>query len=795
MDRNENKNRKNTVFAAAGEKLRGFMRQYVHLPGTNEAERQSELNRRLKTVARGVGFAFLGLLLSRAELPFGVDPFGSALLCAADVYTPYIYVGLAVSSLFSASPLAYFLMYSLGLLLRFSASFWLHDRPTRRMFSESLGLRVMTGVTMAFMIGVYRTVSGGFLYYDLFACGLGLVTAPAAVLVFRFALEKKPSGAGVRDTCLLALTAAGIWSAAGLTLAGFSIASVAAFVVTLYVSRECGMLRGAVAGLFCGLAIGLTYAPMFAVAGLLAGLFWRISTLAATASALAVGFFYSVSTGGIMSLAAIAPDLLCASVIFAPLARFGMLPSLPLYGAVGRGDAAEGRAEVTKKSHEGALSRFEAMQSAFGELADMFRRMSERVGRPDRAEITELTEKCFTSYCDNCARHSLCWDSNCNDTSEALAALTKRLVEDGRVGICDIPEHTARRCFRSAQIVDSLNAAYSARIERVLRENKAEVFADDYEAIADLLGEALRANADEYELDERLTRRLRASAGYLDLPVSGIAAYGKRKKNIVAGGVDLSRVKAGAEDIRRSFERVCGFPLAGPEFSVERGHVTMTIGSCCRYRAVSARAVASKNGEELSGDSVNFFDNSADYFYALLSDGMGSGKEAALTSRLCAVFLSKMLRAGNSKASALSMLNDIVRNKGLECFATIDLLEVDLISGQACFVKSGAAPSYVLRGGSLFRIEAGNCPIGITRELQSEQISFSLLEGDVIIMLSDGIASDLEEALWVADMLTDGWDPASSLEEMCGRIIDEGKKRGCSADDTSVAMIRIERQS
>ena len=793
MDRNENKKQKRAVFTAAGERLRSFIRRYVELPGASETERKSELDRRVLGAAKGVGYALFAMLLTRAQLPFGVAPFGAALLCAVDGLTPCVYIGLAVSSLFSASPLAYFLMYSLGLLLRFSASFWLHDRPARRMFSESLGLRVMTGVTMAFMIGIYRTVAGGFLYYDLFACGLGLVSAPAAVLVFRFALEKKPAGAGVRDTCLLALTAAGIWSAAGLTFAGFSVASVAAFVVTLYVSRECGMLRGAVAGLFCGLAVGLAYAPMFAVAGLLAGLFWRVSTLAATASALAVGIFYSVATGGIMSLASIAPDLLCASVIFAPLARFGVLPSLPLYGAAGRTDAEIGRAEVTKRSHAGALGRFEAMQSAFGDLADIFRRMSDRIGRPDRHEIAEMTEKCFTSYCDNCARHSLCWDSNCNDTAEALACLAKKLVDEGRVALCDVPEHTSRRCFRSAQIVDSLNAAYSARIERTLRENKAEVFADDYEAISDLLGEALRANADEYELDERLTRRLRASAGYLDLPVSGIAAYGKRKKSIVAGGVDLSRVKAGAEDIRRSFERVCGFPLSPPEFSVERGQVTMTIGSCCRFRTVSARAVASKQGEDISGDSVSFFENGSDYFYALLSDGMGSGKEAALTSRLCAVFLSKMLRAGNSKASALSMLNDVVRNKGLECFATIDLLEIDLISGQAGFVKSGAAPSYVLRGGSLFRIEAGNCPIGITRELQSEQISFSLLEGDVIIMLSDGIAGDLEEALWVADLLTDGWDPASSLDDMCARIIEEGKKRGRSADDTSVAMIRVER--
>ena len=170
---------------------------------------------------------------------------------------------------------------------------------------------------------------------------------------------------------------------------------------------------------------------------------------------------------------------------------------------------------------------------------------------------------------------------------------------------------------------------------------------------------------------------------------------------------------------------------------------------------------------------------------------MGSGRDAALTSRLSAVFLSKMLKAGNTKATALEMLNTIVRNNGLECFATVDLLEIDLISGQACFVKSGAAPSYVLRSGSLFRIEADNCPIGITRELQSEQISFTLMDGDVVVLLSDGVACDLEEALWVADMLTE-WQGDGNLGGICKKIVDEAKRRNGGRDDVSAAMIKIQ---
>lgn len=687
MDKNQSKNKNQGRAAAAARRLREYLAVYL------EPRTQGELLSRGRRLLRAGGQALLACLLSRAALPFGTMPFGAAMLCAADRYTPAVYIGLAISSIFSPSPLAFFLMYTLGLVLRISVRLGTADETPA--FAEGLGLRVLCGVAMAFMIGVCRTVAGGFLYYDLFGCALGLVCTPAAVLAFRLALDRTQRGSSLRELGLLCLCAAAIWSGADLTLLGFGAARVAAFVITLYVSRECGMLRGAVAGLFCGLAAEVALAPMFAAAGLLAGLFWRLSTTAASAVALAAGVFYSVTAGGAGALAQTAPDLLAATLIFAPLARFGLLPRLPLYAGAARGAGSAGRAELTRRSHEGALCRLEAMQTAFGELAEVFGRLAERVGLPDRTEISEMTQTCFDSYCESCARHSLCWDSNGIDTADALAALAKRLWSEGRVSIGDLAEHTARRCFRAGQIIDRLNAEYSARIERMLRENKSTVIADDYRAMAELLGQAVRDNAEEFEPDERLTRRLCAAASCLDLPLSGIAAYGRRKKSIVAAGVELARVRAGAEDIRRSFERVCGFPLCPPEFSIERGQVSMTLSSRPSFRAAAARAMAAKQGQELCGDSVSFFENGGDYFYALLSDGMGSGREAALTSRLCALFLSKMLSAGNSKACSLRMLNDAVRNKGLECFATVDLLEIDLYSGQACFVKSEIGRAHV----------------------------------------------------------------------------------------------------
>ena len=68
----------------------------------------------------------------------------------------------------------------------------------------------------------------------------------------------------------------------------------------------------------------------------------------------------------------------------------------------------------------------------------------------------------------------------------------------------------------------------------------------------------------------------------------------------------------------------------------------MTLEAAQRFKAEYAASSDTKKDEKFCGDMICMFDNDSDYFYSLISDGMGSGKEAALTSRLCGIFLKKM---------------------------------------------------------------------------------------------------------------------------------------------------------
>ena len=197
-------------------------------------------------------------------------------------------------------------------------------------------------------------------------------------------------------------------------------------------------------------------------------------------------------------------------------------------------------------------------------------------------------------------------------------------------------------------------------------------------------------------------------------------------------------------------------------------------------------------GEErgVCGDAIASFEAGGKY-YMLISDGMGTGREAALTSGVCAAILERLIGSGAGMETSLRLLNNIIRAGDRECSATVDIAEIDLITGEARFIKSGAAPSFVLRGGSIFRLQSKTVPIGILRALDAEMIKFDIQPGDRVIMVSDGAARSYEEVPWLLDMMTsDEVILRGSPREAAAKIVREAAKRG-SVDDITAGVICV----
>ena len=127
-------------------------------------------------------------------------------------------------------------------------------------------------------------------------------------------------------------------------------------------------------------------------------------------------------------------------------------------------------------------------------------------------------------------------------------------------------------------------------------------------------------------------------------------------------------------------------------------------------------------------------------------------------------------------------------------FDTVDLMELDLMEGRAYFYKSGAAPTYVFREDSLFKIRSRTVPMGILKDTDVRRIDFSIGHGDVIVMVSDGVTQLKEECPWLFDLLrSQGREGGRELspERLADLVVKYAKEEG-SNDDLSVLVIRVE---
>ena len=252
-------------------------------------------------------------------------------------------------------------------------------------------------------------------------------------------------------------------------------------------------------------------------------------------------------------------------------------------------------------------------------------------------------------------------------------------------------------------------------------------------------------------------------------------------------GIDPASFPADSAAFAKIAERTLGCRMTEPKIAVGEGGLSVTMRARETLRVVMGKCSVSASSAPC-GDSAAAFVSRDGCFRALLSDGMGSGTEAAFTAGTVTLFLERLLSAGVRMPWALRITNGFLRERRIECSATVDVAEIDLLGGKARFFKSGAAPSFVLRGGKLFKLRSRTVPIGILPDAHAEAISFGVRPGDVIVMTSDGVTRDSEDCPWLYDALCS--ERITDLSAAARRIADEAKRR--SPDDVTVMILRVE---
>ena len=113
-----------------------------------------------------------------------------------------------------------------------------------------------------------------------------------------------------------------------------------------------------------------------------------------------------------------------------------------------------------------------------------------------------------------------------------------------------------------------------------------------------------------------------------------------------------------------------------------------------KFKVLTGVARAMK--DKISGDNFSIMKLEDGEVIIALSDGMGTGKEAADESETVLALMEQLLEAGFKTETAVRLINsNLVLKADKQTFSTIDMGTINLCTGMCEFVKLGAASTFI----------------------------------------------------------------------------------------------------
>ena len=753
----------------------------------------------------------VSFLFSRCHIVFGAYPLGVAFVAVLPHGVWLALIGAVIGSLtLGKAGIIHAIISIIVVFMRIIISGG--DRHGERtIFSEPLVLRISASAIGAFVGGAYEVLLGGFAFTSvLYGCCSVIL---AAVFTFAFAgifdsgvsisdvisgnknifsttkSEKERFGIYLFQATFLLFVFLISISLKGYNVFGISIAYIFSSFITLIVARRFGAIRAMTVGFVSSLGISSIYSVAFALVGLGSGILFDAGIAYAVVGGGVLLSVWSAYAGGALGFLSTFPEYVTAAMLSAPLLKKLRGEEKESVEAVNSEREATDMVNATALAYRSsAATAFIGLEEALSSVAASVRILGEGDGRVSLSEYRDLVIECAKNFCRDCPCYHGCVEENPAPCVENIEIIATKLYKKERL-FPDDSSIVPKYCHNAAALLEKITGDAAALESERYKSRRVEAIAEEYELFSRLIREVRvqgeRERGQDVALGDKLSEVF-CSSGIRD---GVIKVLGERKKHFIGAGEDRDGSLITSPELHRAIEESAGVRLSAPDY-YRKGDIALFECAAAPMFSVEFAAAGKRSGsEEISGDTAVSFESADGHFYSLVADGMGSGEAAHKTSLFVADFLSRILSTPCSKNTAFHILNHIIKSRNEECSSTVDLLDFDLITGEALFFKCGAAPSYVKRDGSIFRIRSETVPIGLMKNIDAERIRVEVKGGDYIVMLSDGVSQSPEDSTWLLELLS---KPAKvDIREYAEYILSEAQKHSKSLDDMTVAVARV----
>lgn len=247
------------------------------------------------------------------------------------------------------------------------------------------------------------------------------------------------------------------------------------------------------------------------------------------------------------------------------------------------------------------------------------------------------------------------------------------------------------------------------------------------------------------EEEEYIRHKLKGRKVYMD-KIMGIENRRHKKEYLITAKCEKG-VTIGTREIAEAVSEAFGkayMPSRNCRKVISNEFTTTTYVEEANFYVLHGAARKARGESGISGDNYSLKELENGQVLMGISDGMGYGASACLESETVIELLEQLLDSGFDGDTALKMINSVmIMNSEEEHPATLDYGVIDLHSGMCDLVKIGAATTFVKRGNWVETIKSTSMPLGMFAEVDYDSTSKKLYDGDLVIMVSDGVIDAL----------------------------------------------------
>lgn len=543
-----------------------------------------------------------------------------------------------------------------------------------------------------------------------------------------------------------------------LNIFGLSIRNMISIVVIMIFSLKGGIGTGAAAGVMIGIITNTKSALMiclFSFCGFLAGLLNKFKKTGIIISFVVGNIILAAMLGATKEIIHAMYETGFASIAFAILpTRFYDFIKIPVLeeAAVNKKQnndvSVSSRYDHVGKVRNAAMKKARFFSETMTEMSEEF--MDIVTSAEDKKKHDSCVMRVYDKVCSDCKMESSCWKKDYKKREKALRQCEKIIEQSGDKNK-EIIEILNEFCIKPDCVTEELRIGIEIRrIEKLcnakITECKSMVvkqFGEMGRISSQIAEEIKTATSYDTDLERRIIENLKRNEIYaFDVVAVNSDSEEQKVSLYIRNKIKKEKLKEAEKIISKETGR-CMKVYSITEKSKKSGTYEIKLAVKPEMKVYESCQMLPADDNTVSGDSYSFVDTKDGNVYAILSDGMGTGKNAQSQSESVIRIMQLYIKSGVNISSAVSTINMLLSAKSTDVStASVDICHINMYKKMAGFVKMGAMPSLIISRESVKIVEINRPPAGITVDL--EELSYTMCEYDIsediaVVMFTDGI--------------------------------------------------------